>query len=369
MGAGVSLSLSRDGVHGESIWSSSFSLISDPFPREHVFYVVSVPFSREQVYYGSFSSRCSVTPKGGYHYASFCYYPSLSSDFLVGANCFRDCPIQNLGSLFPLNGKIDDGCLFPSGYRGLAYASSDLPKKEAEHVSFAAAGSNAPDVTGKISTVGIVNSWVLDLDLRGSRVSDLRLDLLNCIKELPSSEVAGDSRLMAISLILDPVCKFLLLPARGLWDLFSVGYPVSRGYGFGSVWFCCRRVPYGFGIRDWTSSESSVWLGRQVVWHRYFWVPFLVNSDLVESGLCASWEGICGLQICWIWYSPERKIGSVRNWRNSKGIIGPVYEIPKSWVSKVDIHTLPILSPTAQSSSLASYGATTDPVWSRKAAA
>ena len=52
IGAGVSISLSRDGVHGESICSSIFSLISDPFPREHGFYVGSVPFSREQVYYG-----------------------------------------------------------------------------------------------------------------------------------------------------------------------------------------------------------------------------------------------------------------------------------------------------------------------------
>ena len=52
MGAGVSLSLSRDGVHGESICSSYFSLISDLFLREHDFYVVSVPFLREQVYYG-----------------------------------------------------------------------------------------------------------------------------------------------------------------------------------------------------------------------------------------------------------------------------------------------------------------------------
>ena len=52
MGAGVSLSLSRDGVHGESTCSSFFSLISCPCPREHGFYVGSVPFSREQVYYG-----------------------------------------------------------------------------------------------------------------------------------------------------------------------------------------------------------------------------------------------------------------------------------------------------------------------------
>ena len=56
MGAGVSLSLSRDGIHGECICSSSFSLISDPFPRELGFYVVSVPFSWEQVYYGGICS-------------------------------------------------------------------------------------------------------------------------------------------------------------------------------------------------------------------------------------------------------------------------------------------------------------------------
>ena len=53
MGAGVSPSLSRDGVHGESFRSSFFSLISDPFPREHGFYVGSVPLSREQAYCGS----------------------------------------------------------------------------------------------------------------------------------------------------------------------------------------------------------------------------------------------------------------------------------------------------------------------------
>ena len=50
MGAGVSLSLSRDGVHGKSICPSIFSLISDPFPREHGFYVGSVPLSRDRVF-------------------------------------------------------------------------------------------------------------------------------------------------------------------------------------------------------------------------------------------------------------------------------------------------------------------------------
>ena len=55
MGAGVSLSLSRDGVHGESILSSISSLISDPFPWEYDFYVVSVPCSREPGFSGGFS--------------------------------------------------------------------------------------------------------------------------------------------------------------------------------------------------------------------------------------------------------------------------------------------------------------------------
>ena len=50
MGAGVSLSLSRDGVHGKSF---IFSLISDPVPGEHGYYVGFVPFSRERGYYGS----------------------------------------------------------------------------------------------------------------------------------------------------------------------------------------------------------------------------------------------------------------------------------------------------------------------------
>ena len=184
-------------------------------------------------FHGGFSSRCSIAPKGGYPYASFCSRRSLSSVFLVGANCFGDRSIQNPDSLSPLNGKIDDGCLFPSGFRGVAYASSDLLKKEVEHASFAAVGSGAPDVTGKISTVGIVNSWVLDL--RGSRASDLRLDLLNCIKVFPSSEVAGDTWLMANSWILDPIFKSLLSPARGN-RIYS-----QLGIRFPRVWFWLPR--------------------------------------------------------------------------------------------------------------------------------
>ena len=64
MGAGVSLYLSRDGVHGESVCSSFFPLLSDPFPREHGFYVGSVPFSRDHIpFLVSVSMSCSTTRK------------------------------------------------------------------------------------------------------------------------------------------------------------------------------------------------------------------------------------------------------------------------------------------------------------------
>ena len=84
MGAGVSLSLSRDGVHGESILSSIFSLITDPFPREYDFYVVTVPCSREQEYYGSnlieFASTdllAGSSHSEGLHGLSLIYNPRL----------------------------------------------------------------------------------------------------------------------------------------------------------------------------------------------------------------------------------------------------------------------------------------------------
>ena len=50
MGAGVSLSLPREGVHGASIFSSILSLISVPFAREHV----SI---RERNFSGGFNQR------------------------------------------------------------------------------------------------------------------------------------------------------------------------------------------------------------------------------------------------------------------------------------------------------------------------
>ena len=48
MGAGVSLSLPQEGVHGACIFSSFFSLISVPFAREHVAFC-------EKIYSGGFN--------------------------------------------------------------------------------------------------------------------------------------------------------------------------------------------------------------------------------------------------------------------------------------------------------------------------
>ena len=87
MGAGVSLSLSRDGVHGESICSSSFSLIFDPFLREYGFNVVPVPFSREQhrspLKEVSFSPYKRDTHDGsaisGQHGAIYTYYKGFQA--------------------------------------------------------------------------------------------------------------------------------------------------------------------------------------------------------------------------------------------------------------------------------------------------
>ena len=136
MGAGVSLSLSRDGVHGESICSSSFSLISDPFPREHDFYVVSVPFSREQVYYGKCifpvfqavnGNVCSISCLHVIHVGSA---PYTKEHGLNGKICLwevRDLPMDDAspvlqqitrccGSLasahkLPISGRQDSGRL------------------------------------------------------------------------------------------------------------------------------------------------------------------------------------------------------------------------------------------------------------------
>ena len=149
--------------------------------------------------------------------------------------------IQHPGSHSPLNEKTEYGWLLPSGFRGMSIISTDLLKEEVEHTSITAAGSGAPDVSGKTISIGIVNSWVLDRVLKVSRVPDLSLDPQKCIKAMSSAEVSGDTKLMANSWNLDPVFK--LSPATGLLDLISYGYPLSRGYGSGSL------DPFGSGIR------------------------------------------------------------------------------------------------------------------------
>ena len=101
MGAGVSLSLSRDGVHGESICSSFFSLISDPFPRELGFYVGSVPFSREHVYYGSNLLEGVSLSANLLSPVSALIFVSLTRDHVGGSNSFKRKPVSYGGSYLP----------------------------------------------------------------------------------------------------------------------------------------------------------------------------------------------------------------------------------------------------------------------------
>ena len=201
-------------------------------------------------------------------------------------------PFQHPGSHSPLNEKTEYGWLLPSGVRGMSIISTDLLKEEVEHTSITAAGSGAPDVTGKIISIGIVNSWYLDLVLKVSRIPDLSLDPQKCIKAMSSAEVSGE-KLMVNSWNLDPVFK--LSPATGLLDLISDGYPLSRGYGSGSL------DPFGFGIRELgiigtghpTQAKGGV-------------VPVFLGSISCEyrsGGECAMRDGVCG----WSSYEIEAK--------------------------------------------------------------
>ena len=201
----------------------------------------------------------------------------------------RGRPIQHPGSYSPLNEKTEYGWLLPSGFCGMS--STDLLKEQVEHTSITAAGSGDPDVTGKIISIGIVNSWVLDRVLKVSRVPDLSLDPQKCIKAMSSAEVSGDTKLMVNSWNLDPVFK--LSPATGLLDLISDGYPLSRGYGSGSL------DPFGSGIRGLgiigtghpTQAKGGV-------------VPVFLGSiscDYRSGGVCAMRDGVCG----WSFYEIE----------------------------------------------------------------
>ena len=90
MEAGVSLSLSQDGVHGESRFSALFSLISDPFPRVHGFYgfpdanhfVVSVSVSREHGCSGS----SSISFSGSMSFSSVISIPFTREQVFFGGN-------------------------------------------------------------------------------------------------------------------------------------------------------------------------------------------------------------------------------------------------------------------------------------------
>ena len=122
MGAGVSLSLSQDGVHGESRFSLLFSFISDPFPRVHDFYVGSVPFSREQVYYGS---KCNLLEFRAVEADLVIDLPvDLKGDPLYLGSGDESLPLS-LGSIYPVptlcegqKGVADAGSR-PSGERDL----------------------------------------------------------------------------------------------------------------------------------------------------------------------------------------------------------------------------------------------------------
>ena len=240
MGEGVSLSLPRYGFPvGLNIG------VSVSFPRDHGFYVGSVPFSREQVYYGNSilpdfqAVNDTVISVSRLHVSFLGLAPYSREHVLFGEISLpgeRDLPKkpgrpnQNLSSLSPQKRRTVYGCLFPSGFRRGAIASTDLLKMEVDLASIAAAGSDVPAITGKINSVGVVNPGVLDLDLSGSQTPDLSLDHQKYIRALPPTTLSGDTKLMPESQVPEPVLKSLPTPATGSLGLFSAGYPLSRGY-------------------------------------------------------------------------------------------------------------------------------------------
>ena len=196
----------------------------------------SVPISREQVYYGN-----SILPDFQAVNDTVISVSSLHVSFLglfgeISLPGERDLPKkpgrpnQNLSSLSPQKRRTVYGCLFPSGFRRGAIASTDLLKMEVDLASIAAAGSDVPAITGKINSVGVVNPGVLDLDLSGSQTPDLSLDHQKYIRALPPTALSGDTKLMPESQVPEPVLKSLPTPVTGLLGLFSAGYPLSRGY-------------------------------------------------------------------------------------------------------------------------------------------
>ena len=145
MGAGVSLFLSREGDHGAGIFSSIFSLIFDPFPREHGFYVGFVPSSREQVYYGNSSvlreqvSLCERNSSGGFK--------------------LPDTENTPMGAVMMLPGKASSG-LSKKGLlcvlvEDAAFTGSGLSSKGQFSVLVEVVGTDDEQVTGKAKCSGV----------------------------------------------------------------------------------------------------------------------------------------------------------------------------------------------------------------------
>ena len=170
MGAGVSLSLSRDGVHGESICSSFFSLISDPSPREHGFYVGSVPLSKDRVpsanilspvsslIFVSFTrgrvSLCERNFFGGINVPDTeIYSKGAALVFVGGGGLFTKESHYHKWVSHSQNGKEIDGGPNPSSVRDAAFTGSDLSKIG----HFCTSIKDAVLVEDQDSAVGTVN--------------------------------------------------------------------------------------------------------------------------------------------------------------------------------------------------------------------
>ena len=109
-------------VHGESRFSSLFSLISDPFPRGYGLYMGSVPFSRKQVYYGS---KCNLLEFRAVEAVLVIVLPvALKRDSLYLGSGDGSLPLS-LGSIYPYptlfegQKSVDDAGSCPSGERDL----------------------------------------------------------------------------------------------------------------------------------------------------------------------------------------------------------------------------------------------------------
>ena len=121
--------------------------------------------------------------------------------------------------------------------------------------------------------IDVVNSGVHNLDLRRSESraphpSDIRLSLdpQQSIKAMPLVEMSGVTTCF----------KPMSTPVKGSMGLFSVGSPISRGYGIG----------YVFQMVGFIGAVGPAQVNGGVVLD--FWDPFLVMSmmsNVMEAGL------------------------------------------------------------------------------------